>query len=126
MARSYTFRLTAEGVRELEAQFKAAGAAGDKLFTELQAKVPGLGGVLETQNKKLDETRKRLEDAGKGADGFGTAITGATRILGAFGVALEAGHFLLAGSFTRPVAVKQGDTIHVDYGPLGAIGVHFG
>jgi len=46
--------------------------------------------------------------------------------VGAFGVELAAGHFLLAGSFTRPVAVKKGDTIHVDYGPLGAIGVHFG
>jgi len=44
----------------------------------------------------------------------------------AFGVELAAGHFLLAGSFTRPIAVKQGDTIHVDYGPLGSIGVHFG
>lgn len=45
--------------------------------------------------------------------------------LAAFGVGLEAGHFLLAGSFTRPVAVKAGDTVHVDYGPLGSIGVHF-
>ena len=46
--------------------------------------------------------------------------------LAAFGVGLEAGHFLLAGSFTRPVPVKKGDTINVDYGPLGGIGVHFG
>ena len=45
--------------------------------------------------------------------------------LAAFGVALEAGHFVLAGSFTRPVAVKQGDTVHVDYGALGSIAVHF-
>jgi 2-oxo-hept-3-ene-1,7-dioate hydratase len=44
----------------------------------------------------------------------------------AFGVGLEAGHFLLAGSFTRPIAVKKGDTVHADYGPLGSIGVHFG
>jgi 2-oxo-hept-3-ene-1,7-dioate hydratase len=46
--------------------------------------------------------------------------------LAAFGVGLEKGHFLLAGSFTRPVAVKKGDTINVDYGPLGGIAVHFG
>lgn len=45
--------------------------------------------------------------------------------LATFDVALEAGHFVLAGSFTRPVAVKQGDTVHVDYGPLGSISVHF-
>jgi 2-oxo-hept-3-ene-1,7-dioate hydratase len=42
-----------------------------------------------------------------------------------FGVTLEAGHLLLAGSFTRTVAVRKGDTIHADYGPLGAISVHF-
>ena len=42
-----------------------------------------------------------------------------------FGTTLEAGHFLLAGSFTRTVAVAKGDTIHVDYGPLGGIAVHF-
>jgi len=46
--------------------------------------------------------------------------------LAAFGVALEPGHFVLAGSFTRPVAVKQGDTVHVDYGKLGSIAAHFG
>ena len=45
--------------------------------------------------------------------------------LAVFGVALEAGHFVLAGSFTRPVAVRQGDTVHVDYGPLGSIATHF-
>lgn len=46
--------------------------------------------------------------------------------LAAFDVGLEAGHFLLAGSFTRPVAVAKGDTINVDYGRLGSIAVHFG
>ena len=45
--------------------------------------------------------------------------------LAAFGVALEAGHFVLAGSFTRPVAVKLGNTVHVDYGALGSIAAHF-
>ena len=45
--------------------------------------------------------------------------------LAAYGVALEAGHFVLAGSFTRPVAVKSGDTVHVDYGPLGSVAARF-
>ena len=40
-------------------------------------------------------------------------------------IVLEAGHILLAGSFTRPVSVAAGDVIHADYGPLGAIGVSF-
>lgn len=38
---------------------------------------------------------------------------------------LEAGHIVLAGSFTRTVAVGPGDTLHADYGKLGGISVHF-
>lgn len=41
------------------------------------------------------------------------------------GVALEPGQIILSGSFTAPVAVKAGDTIHADYGPLGGISCHF-
>ncbi|OUS29558.1 2-oxo-hepta-3-ene-1,7-dioic acid hydratase ['Osedax' symbiont bacterium Rs2_46_30_T18] len=40
-------------------------------------------------------------------------------------IALEPGQVILAGSFTRPVAVSAGDTIHVDYGPLGNISCRF-
>ena len=35
------------------------------------------------------------------------------------------GQIVLAGSFTRTVAVKRGDTLHADYGKLGSISVHF-
>jgi 2-oxo-hept-3-ene-1,7-dioate hydratase len=45
--------------------------------------------------------------------------------LAPFGIALEAGEVVLAGSFTRPVACKPGDVFHVDYGPLGAITCRF-
>ncbi len=41
------------------------------------------------------------------------------------GIALEPGQVLLAGSFTRPVMARAGDTFHADYGPLGSIGCHF-
>lgn len=40
-------------------------------------------------------------------------------------VPLLPGQIILAGSFTRPVKVKAGDTIHVDYGPLGNISARF-
>ena len=40
------------------------------------------------------------------------------------GARLRRGQIVLAGSFTRPVDIAQGDVIHADYGPLGAIGVH--
>jgi 2-oxo-hept-3-ene-1,7-dioate hydratase len=41
------------------------------------------------------------------------------------GVGLEPGQVVLSGSFTRPVAVKPGDQITCDYGPLGSISVSF-
>ncbi|WP_104191209.1 2-oxo-hept-4-ene-1,7-dioate hydratase [Cryobacterium sp. Y82] len=41
------------------------------------------------------------------------------------GTSLEAGEIILAGSFTRPMWVQQGDTVHADYGPLGAITCRF-
>jgi len=41
------------------------------------------------------------------------------------GIGLQPGQLILAGSFTRPVIVKAGDTILADYGPLGTIEVKF-
>ncbi len=41
------------------------------------------------------------------------------------GIALEPGQVLLAGSFTRPVIARVGDTFHADYGALGNITCHF-
>ncbi len=40
-------------------------------------------------------------------------------------ITMEAGHILLAGSFTRPTPVEKGDVISADFGPLGSIGVSF-
>jgi 2-oxo-hept-3-ene-1,7-dioate hydratase len=45
--------------------------------------------------------------------------------LAAHGVVLEAGLVILAGSFTRAVWARPGDTFHVDYGPLGSISCRF-
>lgn len=42
------------------------------------------------------------------------------------GVALEKGQVILSGSFTRPVFARKGDTLTVDYGPLGAVSCYFG
>ena len=38
---------------------------------------------------------------------------------------IEAGQIVLAGSFIRPIEATHGSTIHADFGPCGAIGVHF-
>ena len=40
-------------------------------------------------------------------------------------VPLEPGHLVLAGSFTRVVFAKKGDTLHGDFGALGGISVQF-
>lgn len=41
------------------------------------------------------------------------------------GTMLEAGEIILAGSFTRPMWVHKGDTVHADYGQLGSITCRF-
>lgn len=69
-----------------------------------------------------------IEESGVAAAVLGHPAMGIVWLanrLAAFDTGLEAGHFLLAGSFTRPVPVKAGDTVHADYGPLGGIGLHF-
>ena len=45
--------------------------------------------------------------------------------LAPFCIALEAGQVVLAGSFTRPVPVASGDTIHGDFCNLGSITCRF-
>ncbi|WP_294570878.1 2-oxo-hept-4-ene-1,7-dioate hydratase [uncultured Arthrobacter sp.] len=45
--------------------------------------------------------------------------------IAAHGEGMRAGDTILAGSFTRPLWVDPGDTIHADYGPLGSITCRF-
>lgn len=45
--------------------------------------------------------------------------------LAAHGDSLKAGEIILAGSFTKPMWVHPGDTVHADYGQLGAITCRF-
>ena len=42
-----------------------------------------------------------------------------------YGEQLNAGDFVLAGSFTRPTNTQRGDVLHADYGPLGSISFRF-
>ena len=69
-----------------------------------------------------------VEDSGVGAAVLNHPANGIAWLAKKFaphGVALEPGQIVLAGSFTRPLPVAAGDTIHVDYGPLGALGCRF-
>lgn len=69
-----------------------------------------------------------IEESGVSAAVLGHPALGVAWLankLAPFDTGLEAGHVVLAGSFTRMVSVKRGDTIHADYGPLGSIAAHF-
>lgn len=69
-----------------------------------------------------------IEESGVSAAVLGHPAMGIVWLankLAAHDTGLEAGQIVLAGSFTRTVAVAKGDTIHADYGPLGSILVHF-
>ena len=69
-----------------------------------------------------------IEESGVAAAVLGHPAMGVAWLankLAQHGTELEAGHVILAGSFTRTVAVAAGDTIHADYGELGGIAVYF-
>jgi 2-oxo-hept-3-ene-1,7-dioate hydratase len=70
----------------------------------------------------------QIEETGLAAGVMGHPAMGVVWLanrLARFDTALQAGHVVLAGSFTRPVAAKAGDTFHVDYGPLGSVACTF-
>ncbi|WNB88302.1 2-oxo-hepta-3-ene-1,7-dioic acid hydratase [Glutamicibacter protophormiae] len=69
-----------------------------------------------------------LEDTGVAAAVLNHPANGVVWLankLAAHGDALEAGSIVLAGSFTKPMWVHPGDTVHADYGELGAITCRF-
>ena len=69
-----------------------------------------------------------VEESGLAAgvlDHPGNGIAWLANKIAAYGEQLDAGDFVLAGSFTRPTAAARGDRFHVDYGALGAIDFHF-
>ncbi|MCP3427117.1 2-oxo-hepta-3-ene-1,7-dioic acid hydratase [Rothia sp. AR01] len=69
-----------------------------------------------------------VEDSGVAAAVLNHPASGVAwlaRKLAEHGDSLGAGEVVLAGSFTRPLWVERGDTIHADYGTLGAITCRF-
>ncbi len=69
-----------------------------------------------------------VEETGVAGGVLGHPATGVAwlaRKLGRHGARLEAGETILAGSFTRPVWVNPGDTVHADYRDLGVVTCRF-
>jgi 2-oxo-hept-3-ene-1,7-dioate hydratase len=79
-----------------------------------------VGGIM-MRNSEIEETGLAAGVLGHPAMG----VAWLANKLGQHGVTLEAGHLVLAGSFTRVVWAHKGDTIHADYGPLGSISLQF-
>lgn len=69
-----------------------------------------------------------IEETGVAAGVLNNPVNGIVWLckkLAPFDIGLAAGEVVLSGSFTRPVPVSPGDTIHGDYGPLGSITCRF-
>ncbi len=79
-----------------------------------------VGGIMY-KNSEIEETGVAAGVLGHPALG----VAWLANKLGQHGVALEPGHLVLAGSFTRVVFAQKGDTIHGDFGPLGGIAIQF-
>jgi 2-oxo-hept-3-ene-1,7-dioate hydratase len=78
-------------------------------------------GTLCYRNGQLEETGLAAAVLGHPA----TSVAWLANKIAAFGLALEPGHVVLAGSFIRPIEARNGDTIHADYGPYGTVSCYF-
>jgi 2-oxo-hept-3-ene-1,7-dioate hydratase len=79
-----------------------------------------VGGIMY-KNSEIEETGLAAGVLGHPALG----VAWLANKLGQHGVALEPGHLVLAGSFTRVVHAQKGDTVHADFGALGGIAIQF-
>jgi 2-oxo-hept-3-ene-1,7-dioate hydratase len=79
-----------------------------------------VGGIMY-RNSEIEETGVAAGVLGHPALG----VAWLANKLGSHGVTLEPGHLVLAGSFTRVVFARKGDTLHADFGSLGGIAIQF-
>jgi len=99
----------------------AAGIViGGRPIGPLDVDLRWVGGIMY-RNAEIEETGVAAGVLGHPALG----VAWLANKLGQHGIALEAGHLVLAGSFTRVVFARKGDTLHADFGSLGGIAVQF-
>ncbi len=99
----------------------AAGiVVGGRPVKPLDVDLRWVGGIMY-RNAEIEETGLAAGVLGHPALG----VAWLANKLGGHGTPLEPGHLVLAGSFTRVVFAKKGDTLHADFGPLGGIAVQF-
>jgi 2-oxo-hept-3-ene-1,7-dioate hydratase len=93
---------------------------GGRVIRPMDVDIRWIGATL-SKNGIIEESGMSAAIMGHPAGGIAWLVNK----LAAQGERLEAGHIVLAGSFTRPVSVEKGDVIQADYGPIGAIGCSF-
>src|SRR5471032_1369445 len=99
----------------------AAGIAiGGRPVGPMDVDLRWVGGIMY-RNSEIEETGVAAGVLGHPAMG----VAWLANKLGSLGTPMEPGHIVLAGSFTRVVFAKKGDTLHGDFGQLGAISVQF-
>jgi 2-oxo-hept-3-ene-1,7-dioate hydratase len=78
-------------------------------------------GAIMTRNGEVEET-------GLAAGVLGDPVLGIVwlaRRFARYGMRLDAGQTILAGSFTRPVTCRAGDQFHIEFGALGQLNLAF-
>ena len=99
----------------------AAGIAlGGRPVGPMDVDLRWVGGIMY-KNAEIEETGLAAGVLGHPALG----VAWLANKLGSMGTALEPGHLVLAGSFTRVVFAQKGDTLHADFGALGGIAIQF-
>jgi 2-oxo-hept-3-ene-1,7-dioate hydratase len=99
----------------------AAGiVVGGRPVGPLEVDLRWVGGIMY-RNSEIEETGVAAGVLGHPALG----VAWLANKLGQHGVTLNAGHLVLAGSFTRVVFARKGDTLHADFGALGGLAVQF-
>ena len=99
----------------------AAGiVVGGRPVGPLDVDLRWVGGIMY-RNSEIEETGVAAGVLGHPALG----VAWLANKLGQHGVTLEPGHIVLAGSFTRVVHARKGDTLHGDFGELGGIALQF-
>jgi len=78
-------------------------------------------GAVAARNGIVEETGLAAGVLGHPANG----IIWLARRYAAQGLRLKAGQVVLAGSFTRPIDIREGDRFHFDYGPMGHFELSF-
>jgi 2-oxo-hept-3-ene-1,7-dioate hydratase len=93
---------------------------GDSQHALADIDLPWVPGVLR-KNGVVEETGVAAGVLGHPAEG----VAWLANKLHRHGEMLDAGEIVLSGSFTRPVWVGPGDSIVVEFGPLGEVRCHF-